>query len=144
MKSSEITKSKVLQEAITLFNTKGYRATSLSDITNATGLTKGAIYRHFENKEQLEKWKCQQYQRQSQHQLKTKLQQQLDDIIAPEPYLHPDNLVYEDINLLNKIASQLNKRDELYTIASENSFTMNDYNQTLKQEEQYKKDEKIC
>ncbi len=54
MKSSEITKSKVLQEAITLFNTKGYRATSLSDITNATGLTKGAIYRHFENKEQLE------------------------------------------------------------------------------------------
>ncbi|OOV29154.1 hypothetical protein BXU11_04315 [Flavobacterium sp. LM5] len=54
MKSSEITKSKVLQEAISLFNTKGYRATSLSDITNATGLTKGAIYRHFENKEQLE------------------------------------------------------------------------------------------
>jgi TetR/AcrR family transcriptional repressor of nem operon len=54
MKSSEITKSKVLQEAITLFNTKGYRATSLSDITTATGLSKGAIYRHFENKEQLE------------------------------------------------------------------------------------------
>ncbi|CAN1547094.1 AcrR Transcriptional regulator [Flavobacteriaceae bacterium] len=54
MKSSEITKSKVLQEAITLFNTKGYRATSLSDITLATGLSKGAIYRHFENKEQLE------------------------------------------------------------------------------------------
>lgn len=34
-----------------IFNTKGYRATSLSDITKATGMTKGAIYGNFENKE---------------------------------------------------------------------------------------------
>ncbi len=54
MRSSEVTKAKVLQEATTLFNTKGYKATSLSDITEATGLTKGAIYRHFVNKECLE------------------------------------------------------------------------------------------
>ncbi|MEW5676458.1 TetR/AcrR family transcriptional regulator [Flavobacterium enshiense] len=54
MRSSEITKAKVLKEATTLFNTKGYKSTSLSDITDATGLTKGAIYRHFENKETLE------------------------------------------------------------------------------------------
>ncbi|WP_329804566.1 TetR/AcrR family transcriptional regulator [Flavobacterium facile] len=54
MRSSEITKAKVLKEATSLFNTKGYKSTSLSDITDATGLTKGAIYRHFENKECLE------------------------------------------------------------------------------------------
>ncbi len=54
MRSSEITKAKVLKEATTLFNTKGYKTTSLSDITDATGLTKGAIYRHFESKESLE------------------------------------------------------------------------------------------
>lgn len=54
MRSSEVTKAKVLQEATTLFNTKGYKATSLSDITEATGFTKGAIYRHFVNKECLE------------------------------------------------------------------------------------------
>ena len=54
MRSSEITKAKVLKEATNLFNTKGYESTSLSDITEATGLTKGAIYRHFENKESLE------------------------------------------------------------------------------------------
>ena len=54
MRSSEITKAKVLKEATNLFNTKGYKSTSLSDITDATGLTKGAIYRHFENKESLE------------------------------------------------------------------------------------------
>lgn len=54
MRSSEITKAKVLKEATHLFNTKGYKSTSLSDITLATGLTKGAIYRHFQNKESLE------------------------------------------------------------------------------------------
>ena len=54
VRSSEITKAKVLKEATNLFNTKGYKSTSLSDITDATGLTKGAIYRHFENKESLE------------------------------------------------------------------------------------------
>ena len=54
MRNSEITKAKVLRESIKLFNTKGYKTTSLSDITLATGFTKGAIYRHFENKDELE------------------------------------------------------------------------------------------
>lgn len=36
-----------------IFNKKGYAATSLSDITTATGLTKGAVYGNFENKETL-------------------------------------------------------------------------------------------
>ncbi len=54
MRNSEITKAKVLKESIKLFNTKGYKTTSLSDITLATGFTKGAIYRHFENKDELE------------------------------------------------------------------------------------------
>lgn len=36
-----------------LFNTKGYQATSISDITQATGITKGAIYANFSNKEEV-------------------------------------------------------------------------------------------
>lgn len=36
-----------------IFNRKGYAATSLSDITTATGLTKGAVYGNFDNKETL-------------------------------------------------------------------------------------------
>ncbi|MEL6539118.1 MAG: TetR/AcrR family transcriptional regulator, partial [Bacteroidota bacterium] len=36
-----------------LFNTKGYTATSISDITNATGITKGAIYGNFQNKDEV-------------------------------------------------------------------------------------------
>src|SRR4028118_1667442 len=54
MRNSEITREKILSIAASLFNTQGFKATSLSDITEATGLTKGAIYRHFKDKEDLE------------------------------------------------------------------------------------------
>jgi len=55
MRNPEATREKILKKSGVLFNTKGYKATSISDITNATGFTKGAIYRHFESKEHLEK-----------------------------------------------------------------------------------------
>ncbi|MBX2828062.1 MAG: TetR/AcrR family transcriptional regulator [Flavobacteriaceae bacterium] len=54
MRNPETTKSTIIKESADLFNTQGYKATSISDITKATGLTKGAIYRHFENKSDLE------------------------------------------------------------------------------------------
>jgi TetR/AcrR family transcriptional regulator, transcriptional repressor for nem operon len=54
MRQPEITKELLLQKAGQLFNTKGYKATSISEITDATGLTKGAIYKHFSSKKQLE------------------------------------------------------------------------------------------
>jgi TetR/AcrR family transcriptional regulator, transcriptional repressor for nem operon len=43
-----------LQKSGVLFNTQGYKVTSISDISTATGFTKGAIYRHFESKGALE------------------------------------------------------------------------------------------
>jgi len=55
VRNAEITKTTLLEESGKLFNVKGYKATSISDITTKTGLTKGAIYRHFENKAELEK-----------------------------------------------------------------------------------------
>ena len=54
MRTPEHTKEKIIKASSALFNTKGYKTTSLSDITTATGYTKGAIYRHFENKDVLE------------------------------------------------------------------------------------------
>ena len=54
MRNPEITKEKILKQSGQLFNTQGYKATSLRDITDATGYTKGAIYRHFSNKDELE------------------------------------------------------------------------------------------
>lgn len=55
MRDPKATKDRIIVASANLFNTQGYRATSISDITKATGLTKGAIYRHFESKEDLEK-----------------------------------------------------------------------------------------
>ncbi len=54
MRNPEATKEKILRQSGQLFNTQGYKATSLSDITKATGYTKGAIYRHFNSKDELE------------------------------------------------------------------------------------------
>lgn len=54
MRNPSQTKLTILTQSGDLFNTQGYRATSISHITESTGLTKGAIYRHFGNKEELE------------------------------------------------------------------------------------------
>jgi TetR/AcrR family transcriptional repressor of nem operon len=48
---SEKTTRFIIEKVAPLFNQKGYAATSMSDITKATGLTKGAIYGNFKNKE---------------------------------------------------------------------------------------------
>ncbi|MFY0599790.1 MAG: TetR/AcrR family transcriptional regulator [Cyclobacteriaceae bacterium] len=53
MRNPEYTRRLILSKATSLFNTKGFKGTSLSDITKATGLTKGAIYGNFENKDAL-------------------------------------------------------------------------------------------
>lgn len=48
---SEKTTKFIIEKVAPIFNQKGYAATSMSDITKATGLTKGAIYGNFKNKE---------------------------------------------------------------------------------------------
>ena len=55
MRNPEYTKEEILKKSGLLFNTQGYKATSISNITDSTGCTKGAIYRHFKSKEDLEK-----------------------------------------------------------------------------------------
>lgn len=53
MSKAEKTKQFIIERTASLFNTKGYMSTSLSDITEATGLTKGSIYGNFDNKDQV-------------------------------------------------------------------------------------------
>jgi TetR/AcrR family transcriptional repressor of nem operon len=55
MRDPEATKEAILKKSGVLFNTHGYKATSISHITDATGFTKGAIYRHFTSKDELER-----------------------------------------------------------------------------------------
>lgn len=47
------TRQFILTRTAPLFNSKGFEGTSLSDLTQATGLTKGALYGNFHNKEDL-------------------------------------------------------------------------------------------
>lgn len=43
----------IIETVAPIFNKLGYVGTSMSDLTSATGLTKGALYGNFENKESL-------------------------------------------------------------------------------------------
>ncbi len=55
MSKAEKTRQFIIEQTAELFNKKGYAGTSLSDITIATGLTKGSIYGNFENKDEVAK-----------------------------------------------------------------------------------------
>ncbi|MCF6351163.1 MAG: TetR/AcrR family transcriptional regulator [Flavobacteriaceae bacterium] len=50
---SEKTSRFIIEKTAPIFNKNGYSATSMSDIVNATKLTKGAIYGNFKNKEEV-------------------------------------------------------------------------------------------
>lgn len=47
----EKTRQKILETALTLFSTKGYRGATMRDIAAQIGIRQGAIYNHFRNKE---------------------------------------------------------------------------------------------
>lgn len=51
--NSEDTKQLIVDVATKIFEHKGYSATSMADIKNETNLSKGTIYYHFKNKEEL-------------------------------------------------------------------------------------------
>lgn len=53
IETKENTAEYILRKVSPIFNKKGYVATSLSDLEDATGMTKGAIYRNFKSKEDL-------------------------------------------------------------------------------------------
>lgn len=49
----ERTRQFIIEKTAPIFNVKGYAGTYLSDLTEATGFTKGAIYCNFENKDEV-------------------------------------------------------------------------------------------
>ncbi|MBT2697512.1 TetR/AcrR family transcriptional regulator [Bacillus sp. ISL-40] len=55
MNKGERTKNYIIEQSSSLFNKNGYKSTSISEIMAATGLKKGGIYNHFENKDDLAK-----------------------------------------------------------------------------------------
>lgn len=53
MSKSEKTRAFIIEKTASVFNKKGYTGTSLNDITEVTGLTKGAVYGNFGNKDEV-------------------------------------------------------------------------------------------
>jgi AcrR family transcriptional regulator len=53
MSKGEKTRQRIVAEAATLFNERGFEGGSMADLMEATGLEKGGIYRHFSSKETL-------------------------------------------------------------------------------------------
>jgi TetR/AcrR family transcriptional repressor of nem operon len=53
LSKAERTRQYIIEATSVVFNKKGYAGTSLADLTEATGLTKGSIYGNFENKEEV-------------------------------------------------------------------------------------------
>ena len=47
------TKQKILDTALNLFSTKGYKATTVRDIAGEIGIKQSALYNHFKNKDEI-------------------------------------------------------------------------------------------
>lgn len=53
MTKAEKTRQYIIEKTAPVFNRKGYSGTSISDLTEITGLTKGSIYGNFSNKDEV-------------------------------------------------------------------------------------------
>jgi TetR/AcrR family transcriptional repressor of nem operon len=53
MSKGDQTRQRIIAEAASLFNRRGYEGGSMLDVMEATGLEKGGIYRHFSSKQEL-------------------------------------------------------------------------------------------
>ncbi|HLD48432.1 MAG TPA: TetR/AcrR family transcriptional regulator [Desulfobaccales bacterium] len=49
----EVTRQRIIEKSMQLFSVQGYFNTSIAGIVKATGLTKGGLYGHFRNKEDI-------------------------------------------------------------------------------------------
>jgi AcrR family transcriptional regulator len=53
MTKADQTRQFIIEKTAPVFNAKGFAGTSLTDLTDATGLTKGSIYGNFANKDEV-------------------------------------------------------------------------------------------
>lgn len=53
MTKADRTRQHIIEKTAPLFNRKGFEGTSLAELTEATGLTKGALYGNFADKEEI-------------------------------------------------------------------------------------------
>ncbi len=97
MGKAEETRQAIIEKAAVIFNKNGYQRTSMSSLTNAIGLTKGAIYGHFTDKDEL----AVEAFRYNAQQIADRLRKELRPCKGPveklRAYAHAFPEIYEDI-----------------------------------------------
>lgn len=93
---TEDTKRRIADAAKTLFMQKGYKATSIEEIVDATGSSKGNIYYHFKSKEGLFLYLIEEWDLEWEQKWGCKEQQYTTTI--EKLYGVADQLVFDDLN----------------------------------------------
>ena len=101
------TKESILEEALRQFSQKGFDGTSMSDIAKPLGITKAALYKHFESKQQI-----------------------FDEIIVESEEKYKDVLDKLSVHFLNDNKGKMSKKDvDVYSgisVLKFVRFSMND------------------
>lgn len=113
---SSQTKKRVADSARVLFVQKGYAATSIEDIVNATGSSKGNIYYHFKSKEGLFLYLIDEWERDWNEKWKEK--ESHFKTVKDKLYGFAEHMVVEDLNHpLTKASNEFfNKEDKEHDI----------------------------
>jgi len=93
---SEQTKKRVADAARALFVQKGYKATSIEDIVQATGSSKGNIYYHFKSKEGLFLYLMEEWDQEWENKWREKTSQYPDTV--DKLYAMAEHLISDDLN----------------------------------------------
>ena len=97
------TKESILEEALRQFSQKGFDGTSMSDIAKPLGITKAALYKHFESKQQI-----------------------FDEIIVESEEKYKDVLDKLSVHFLNDNKGKMNKKDvDVYSGISAEGLSKN-------------------
>lgn len=99
MSKAEKTRQFIIETTASIFNQKGYAGTSISDLTEATGLTKGGIYGNFENKDEVA-LAAFDY---NHGLLKAAIKQRIDNVVHPIDKLGAYLNVFSDFNYITAL-----------------------------------------
>ena len=110
------TTQEVLKVASQLFSKQGYFGTSMSDIASEVGVSKSALYYHFESKEAL----CRELMQSSCDELKVELKQAVKDNITPFDVLFiivkvllDFRLKHPELNLLTSVGLSSDEKEPI-------------------------------
>jgi TetR/AcrR family transcriptional repressor of nem operon len=91
LSKADKTRRYIIEKSAPIFNTKGYAATTMSDILKATGLAKGGIYGNFSSKDEIAAEAFEFAYKKLKEELRFKIKQQktaLDKLYAILDYYH--------------------------------------------------------